>query len=221
MICEKCGKSIAAENANFCPHCGSPVKTSPPAVCKACGKTLPASVARFCPYCGASLQEPEKIIMVCPACAREYDDGFLYCEACGRKLQKKQQDQQQQDQTHGTAQGLFTEKVNGVSYYQGEPKFSAKGMLGTLQVSADKVVFKIAFGGMLHGGFMAMGKEIVLEMPQIQSVREGKYGGVFPMLVLETRDGKTHSFASSVPGSNKAMERAMYAIEQNILHTQG
>ena len=223
MICEKCGKPIAAENAKFCPHCGTPVKMITPNACKTCGKTLPDSAVRFCPYCGASLLEPEKIVMVCPECAREYDDGFLYCEECGRKLQKQQQYQQQkrtQEQqthvTHGTKSVLISEKVNGVSYYQGEPKFSAKGMLGNLQISSTKVVFKTTFGGVLHGGFLAAGKEIVFEMSQIKSVREGKYSGVFSMLILEMKDGKTHSFASPVPGSNGAIERAIYAIKQCI-----
>jgi len=211
MICEKCGKAIVAKNAKFCPHCGTPIKMITPDACKSCGRTLPDSAVRFCPYCGSSLQEPEKFVMVCPECAREYDDGFLYCEECGRRLQK-----QQPHVIHDKKNVLISEKVNGVSYYQGEPKFSAKGMLGNLQISSNKVVFKTTFGGVLHGGLLAAGKEIVFEMSQIKSVREGKYSGIFPMLVLETQDGKTHSFATSIPGSNGAIESAINAINQCI-----
>ena len=94
MICEKCGSSIVDEHAKFCARCGTALKVTPPATCKACGKTLSDPSARFCPYCGSPTQE-EKTVMVCPECAREYEEGFLYCETCGRRLQPKQHAQPQ------------------------------------------------------------------------------------------------------------------------------
>lgn len=205
MICEKCGGLITTESARFCPHCGTSVQTTPSITCKVCGKALANSSVRFCPYCGSSTQE-EKPVMVCPECAREYEDGFLYCEDCGRRLQPKQD----------TSRDSVFEKLNGLSYYEGEPTFSAKGILGNLQISSKELVFKVLFAGPLGGGFLAAGKEIAFEMSQVKSVCAGKYGSVFPTLVLEMKNGKKYTFASSVPGSSAAIEKAITAIKRCI-----
>lgn len=66
MYCWKCGASIR-DDANFCPICGSSMKT-------------PADAERNCRECGAQLQKSEDSCTQCVTAASEANDGPLLAD---------------------------------------------------------------------------------------------------------------------------------------------
>ena len=66
MFCKQCGNEIA-NDAAFCPNCGTATKEAPAAtVCANCGNAVPAG-AVACPTCGAGEAPQAQVAYVQPA----------------------------------------------------------------------------------------------------------------------------------------------------------
>jgi membrane protease subunit (stomatin/prohibitin family) len=84
QICPKCNAQVPAGN-RFCPSCGNPMSTPPPAgaPCPKCGQPVPAGV-KFCPNCGASTAPPAP--RTCPKCGKSVTTTGKFCPECGAAL---------------------------------------------------------------------------------------------------------------------------------------
>ncbi len=78
MKCSKCNAEIA-DNAKFCPICGTKVEIENK--CPNCGATIKKD-AKFCPECGGKIEKECK----CPECGVEVKEGTKFCPKCGAKI---------------------------------------------------------------------------------------------------------------------------------------
>jgi membrane protease subunit (stomatin/prohibitin family) len=84
LICPKCNAQVPS-GTKFCPNCGNPMSTPPPAgaPCPKCGQPVPAGV-KFCPNCGASTAPPAA--RTCPKCGKSVVTTGKFCPECGAAL---------------------------------------------------------------------------------------------------------------------------------------
>ncbi len=73
--CEKCGRSIPAENL-FCPYCGS--KQTSVKSCVKCHRQIKGE-ALYCPYCGRKQEQ----VRVCSKCGTVINKNAKFCSSCG------------------------------------------------------------------------------------------------------------------------------------------
>jgi len=106
--------------------------------------------------------------------------------------------------------------LNMMSYYPGEPVVGVAKSTGKLIVCEDEVMYIKQMGSAVGNMFGAAGLLIArknalkegstmrFKYDEIKAARVGRYMGMMPMLVLETKDGEKHSFA----GMGRADEAA-------------
>ena len=141
--------------------------------CINCGKILPDS-ARFCPACGnpvSTVKQPPWQKRICPGCGNEVEDGLMFCNKCGTKMDivhpqsasqqdlalKQARDQllqtlkNSQPQNGGAADRPILERVERprpvkVSLYTGDSKLGVAKATGILNVYADHLEFHKTMG---------------------------------------------------------------------------
>lgn len=76
--CSNCG--FEAENANFCPNCGTEIiMLKSPNSCPNCGEDVGSG--KFCPNCGTKIENGSSKTF-CPSCGKEIEKGN-FCPYCG------------------------------------------------------------------------------------------------------------------------------------------
>ncbi|MBR5982269.1 MAG: zinc ribbon domain-containing protein, partial [Bacteroidales bacterium] len=81
MKCSNCNAEIA-DNAKFCPKCGSKVeKVEPVKNCPNCGTAIVVD-SKFCSKCGTKIEMTNK----CPNCGETIKEGSKFCHVCGTKI---------------------------------------------------------------------------------------------------------------------------------------
>ncbi len=211
--------------------------------CKGCGCEVPDG-AKFCPQCGSRVEEAKNRKKVCPECAAEYDSDVVYCVKCGRKLVEKTEkagkvgDSQAAGEKEskslysvldGDEEIVLQDKeaeimeeemkilsLTGLTYYRGEPKASIRGELGKLTIWKNHLSFVSFMSSQPGKGFLVAGRKLEIPMQQIAVVREGRYLGVWKTLVLDLKNGETHSFAAAVPGASASIRGAILAVRQQM-----
>jgi RNA polymerase subunit RPABC4/transcription elongation factor Spt4 len=94
-ICPNC-KIRLADEAHFCPECGSIAQDVPPPappevsirlVCGSCGVPLVQGAA-FCPECGTKVEAPSPApAQVCANCGVSLIEGAAFCPECGTHVE--------------------------------------------------------------------------------------------------------------------------------------
>lgn len=187
--------------------------------CINCSYELPDN-SKFCSQCGtkqppapAPEPVPEPVPEVrtkktCPDCRSVFDSDHVFCDQCGRLLQDQ------------VLEGKELRRFHMMSKYEGEPTVGIAKATGDLIIYDDRVEFKAKMGNALGNAFGAVGMLLasskapgleVYPMQQIRAVRQGRYGGMMPTLILDLADGKTFSFCG-MKGST-AMSEAAGLIE--------
>lgn len=201
MYCGKCGNLIS-EGAKFCGRCGAPVpqKQTPKKICPNCGAEFESAMV-FCEHCGTKLTAGGRTVKPPVDPPRKTDTVSKAAEqtvsAAGGK----------EAQNPYVATGKMVTSANGITYYKGEPMMSPSGQVGKLTIYDDHLEFKVLSGG-FGKGLLSIGKSFSFPMKEIVGVKEGKYGGLCPSVVILLKNGEKHSFVAVSPASKRPAELA-------------
>ncbi len=206
MFCTQCGKELR-EGALFCSNCGAPLAKEPVGkVCPACGASAEEDMI-FCDRCGSRLirktGEPAAPVPPLPVPPAPVPPPPVPPEPVPPTPVPP-----------GPSRELVTMKM--MSWYKGETKVGIAKASGTLTVFTDRVELKKQMGNAAAAlspiAFVAGAAKAaksaaeVFWMRDIVEAKEGRYGGVFPSLVITMRGGEKHTFAGSGFGGDKIRE---------------
>lgn len=196
--------------------------------CIKCGKVMPDG-SKFCPFCGEPVFSVQNHTgRICPGCGNTVDEGLLFCNRCGTKMDAAVQPaprQQAREQLVRTMQNVQEQKKGGsgeraerprpvkVSWYPGNKKLGIAKATGLLNVYQDHLEFYKTMGS---SGAAALGlvgiavssskakkeQAVIFEMSDIARAMESKYMGAFPAMVVEMKNGETHTFAGTMNGTD-------------------
>lgn len=189
--------------------------------CTKCNQEIPEA-SKFCFHCGAKVVLQENSLTIprinkrkmCPGCRSVFDAECVYCDQCGRLLQLK------------LIEGKELYRIRLASKYDGEPTIGIAKATGDLIIYDDRVEFKRMMGNAAASAFGVVGMHFaakktppleVYKMNEIVSIREGRYAGMMPTLIIQLNDGKIFSFCGMADG-NAIHKAAMYIDEYRALN---
>lgn len=218
MRCQYCGSEMK-DHALFCSQCGKKAEKQEEKTCPKCGYVGKAN-EKYCIMCGTELSGSVMLAKrICPKCGQEAGADILFCEYCGTRIVSgtEYSDARKDSPLSGSrlkGTGRLLTELGMMSYYEGEPKVGIAKATGTVKIYDDRIEYEKKLGSSAGAAFGAVGMLIASNKMKkengvkdtywyrdIESVREGKYAGVAPMLVLNMKNGTVHSFAGTVNGA--------------------
>lgn len=166
---------------------------------------------------------------------------MLFCEYCGSRLtewespfpqpapdpvQQPTFDSFPQPAPAPRPDGRLLMELGMMSYYKGEPTLGIAKATGTLKIFDDRIEYYKKLGNSAGALFGAAGMLVAASQAKkngdcdtywykdIQSVKEGKYGGIYHTIVLAMRDGQRHSFAGTL--SSAKIQEAVAQISRSL-----
>ncbi|MBQ3969479.1 MAG: zinc ribbon domain-containing protein [Clostridia bacterium] len=218
MFCNKCGSPLT-DGAKFCSSCGSKIQSEPAKIkCPGCGVLCDADTI-YCENCGmlvtgaestaasaADVQvqpkrdQPDRISVSvqqkqAPTAAGATQSGGQNIRpdiGGGADLPPAS--------VWGTRQTGRLLKKALVSIYMGEVKVGPPKSSGSLYVYDDHLFYSNSVGNYLIVNTFNNGESLIIPFKDIYSVKNSKYMGVFPSMVVTLRNGLVYTFAASVGG---------------------
>lgn len=218
MRCQYCGNEMR-EGALFCSQCGN----------RAVSQAAP--VKKICPNCG---EEGAPDMLFCEYCGTRLTEKRMPEQPAPRPVPTPQPVPVPQPvpepvpapQPVPAPRGRFLMELNLMSYYKGEPTLGIAKATGTVKIYDDRLEFHKKMGNSVASMFGAVGMLAAAKQAKkdgavdvyryrdMQSAREGRYGGLYHTIVLVMKDGQTHSFAGTL-NSGKIQE-AVVQIARNL-----